>query len=300
MGLFDKVVASSLPLVPKPIVRRVAGPYIAGESMEDELRVSTELNREGYLVAAAILGEFVTERSESEAAVREYQTLLEQMRARHVDGYIHIKPTHLGLKLDKQFCFNNVRALLDTARANDLFVRMDMEDSPCIDDTLEMYYRLRETHDNVGVVIQARMRRSLDDVRKLSRAGANVRVCKGIYLEPHELAYTNPEIINRNYMVLVEELMGAGCYVAAATHDERLVWETSRVVERLGVARDRYEFQMLLGVLTPLRRVVHAAGHRVRVAVPYGPNWYPYSLRRLRKNPAIAGYVLKSLLQGRP
>lgn len=287
----------TLPLVPKPVVRRVASPYIAGERMDDLLRISEDLNREGYRVAAAILGEFVTRREESAEAVREYEALLARMGDRRIDGYIHIKPTHLGLKLDKAFCLENVRALLIAARSHGLFVRMDMEDSPCIDDTLDIYYTLRADFDNVGVVIQARMRRSLADVRELTKVKANVRVCKGIYLEPFSLAFTDPEIISRNYIRLAEELLGAGCTVAMATHDERLVWEGARLVERLGIPRERYEFQMLLGVLAPLRSVIRNAGHPVRVAVPYGPNWYPYSLRRLKKNPAIAGYVLKSLFK---
>jgi proline dehydrogenase len=145
--------------------------------------------------------------------------------------------------------------------------------------------------------MQARMRRSLADVRELAKVKANVRVCKGIYIEPYAIAYTDPEIINRNYIVLAEELLAGGCTVAFATHDERLVWEASRIVDRLHIPRECYEFQMLLGVLAPLRKTIREAGHPVRVAVPYGPNWYPYSLRRLRKNPKIAGYVLKSLLK---
>jgi proline dehydrogenase len=289
------MVASTLPMVPRPVVRRVADPYIAGEKVGDLVRVSTELNRSGYLVAAAILGEFVSRREEAEEAVREYQELLDAMKGGGIDGYIHVKPTHLGLKLDREYCLQNVRQVLDTARRNGQFVRMDMEDSPCIDDTLAMFYRLHEQYDNVGVVIQSRMRRSLDDARKLARVKANVRVCKGIYLEPYALAYTDPEIIRRSFMALVDELLGAGCYVAIATHDERLVWESYRTLDRLGLARERYEFQMLLGVLPSLRGVIHDAGHRLRVAVPFGPNWYPYSLRRLRKNPSIAGYVLKSM-----
>jgi proline dehydrogenase len=297
MGVFDRVVAMTLPLVPKPVVRRVASPYIAGERMDDLLRIAEGLNRDGYRVAAAMLGEFVTRREESVEAVREYEALLARMSERRIDGYIHVKPTHLGLKLDKSFCLENVRTLLAAASRQGLFVRIDMEDSPCIDDTLDMYYRLRPEFDNVGVVIQARMRRSLADVRELVKVKANVRVCKGIYIEPHSIAFTDPELINRNYALLVEELLGAGSSVAIATHDERLVFEATRTIERLSVSQDRYEFQMLLGVMAPLRALVRGAGHRVRVAVPYGPNWYPYSLRRLRKNPAIAGYVLKSLFK---
>ncbi len=298
MSVLNRVLASSLPLVPKPIVRRVASPYLAGEHASDLLRVATGLNRDGFLVAAAMLGEFVTRREEAEEAVREYLALLAQLHAAGVDGYIHVKPTHLGLKLDREFCLANIRRLLDAARVNGQFVRMDMEDSPCIDDTLDVFHRLRREFDNVGVVLQARMRRSIADARELAKVKANVRVCKGIYVEPHAIAYTDPEIINRNFAALVEGLAGAGCYVGIATHDERLVWEAERIIERLRLTREQYEFQMLLGVLTPLRRVIHDAGHRLRVAVPYGPNWYPYSLRRLRKNPAIAGYVLKSFFKG--
>lgn len=297
MGVFNRVVSLTLPLVPKPVVRRVAGPYIAGEGVDDLLRIAEKLNHEGFSVAAAILGEFVTRREESEEAVREYDALLARMGERKVDGYIHVKPTHLGLKVDKSFCLENVRKLLVAARRQGLFVRMDMEDSACIDDTLDMYYQLRPDFDNVGVVIQARMRRSMADARELAKAKANVRVCKGIYIEPYSVAFTDPELISRNYARLLEELLGAGCNVAIATHDERLVFEATGTIERLGIPRERYEFQMLLGVLAPLRAVIHAAGHRVRVAVPYGPNWYPYSLRRLRKNPAIAGYVMKSLFK---
>jgi proline dehydrogenase len=298
MSWVDRLVAASLPLVPKPIVRRVAASYVAGETVDDLLRVSSAINAEGFLVAASILGEFVTRREESVQAVRDYELLLSRFQERRVDGYVHIKLTHLGLKLDRDFCCQNVRQVLAAAKERSFFIRMDMEDSSCIDDTLQIYDRLRPEFDNLGVVIQARMRRSLADVRRLGRVKANVRLCKGIYLEPHPIAYTDGEIINRNYVMLLEELLTAGCYVGIATHDERLVWEASRIIDRLGLKRDQYEFQMLLGVRAPLRRVIQGSGHRLRVAVPYGPNWYPYSLRRLRKNPAIAGYVLKSLFKG--
>jgi proline dehydrogenase len=174
-----------------------------------------------------------------------------------------------------------------------------MEDSPCIDDTLEIFRRVHQEYDNVGIVIQARMRRSLADVRELGRLKANVRICKGIYLEPYAVAYTDAEIIRRNFTLLLEEMLSAGCYAAIATHDERLVWESYRLLERFAVPHDRYEFQMLLGVAASLRTLVRDDGHRVRVAAPFGPNWHAYSMRRLRKNPAITGYVLKSFLQGK-
>lgn len=297
MGALDKLIAASLPLVPKPLVRVFAAPYIAGESLEDQIRVIEKLNGEGFMVASGILGEFVTKREESEEAVRDYQKTLDEIGARKLDSYVHVKPTHLGLKLDEEFCYRNVRAIVEHAKRYGNFVRMDMEDSPCIDDTLDLYFRLREDFDNVGCVIQSRMRRSLEDVRRLAKVQANVRLCKGVYLEPRQIAFTDPRIIQDNYTLLLEELFGAGCYVGIATHDEVLVWEAERLIDKFGLERHQYEFQMLHGVQTELRRIVRDAGHRLRVAVPFGPSWYPYSIRRLRKNPAIAGYVLKAMFQ---
>ena len=297
MSLFDKVVAASLPIVPKPLVRVFSGPYIAGETLDDQIRAVESVNRDGFMVASGILGEFVTRREEAEEAVTDYKSVLDAIAEKQLDSNIHIKPTHLGLKLDKEFCYHNVRAILDHAKIHHNFVRMDMEDSPTIDDTLELYFRLREDFDNVGCVIQARMRRSLDDVRRLANVGANVRLCKGVYLEPRERAYTDRQIIQENYVMLLDELLSAGCYVGIATHDELLIWEAYRLIDRLGLEPHQYEFQMLYGVERELRRIVRDAGHRLRVSVPFGPSWYPYSIRRLRKNPEIAGYVLKSIFK---
>ncbi len=298
MSAFDTLIATSLPLVPKPLVRVIARNYVAGETVDDQVRVTQELNRDGFMVATSILGEFVTQREESEEAVRDYKTFLDRVQEQGLDSNIHVKLTHLGLKLDKEFCYQNMREILTHARELGNFVRMDMEDSPCIDDTLETYYRLREEFDNTGVVVQARMRRSLEDVRRLGEVKANVRICKGIYIEPREIAYVDPEIIRENYVMLLDELLSAGCYVGIATHDERLVWAAYRIIERLDLEPSEYEFQMLHGVDPQLRRIIRSRGHRLRVAVPYGPSWYPYSIRRLRKNPAIAGYVLKAMLKG--
>ncbi len=300
MGALDWVISTSLPLVPKALVSVFAKPYVAGETLSDQLRVIQDLNSQGFMVASGILGEFVTRREESEQAVREYQQCLDEIAARKLDSNIHTKPTHLGLKLDKEFCYQNMRRILEHARGYGNFMRMDMEDSPCIDDTLELYYRLREDFQNVGVVIQSRVRRSLADVRKLAAVKANVRLCKGVYIEPREIAYTDFRIIQENYVMLLEELLSAGCYVGIATHDELLVWEACRIIDRLGLKAHQYEFQMLHGVQPQLRRIVRAQGHRLRVAVPFGPNWYPYSIRRLRKNPAIAGYVFKAIFKGSP
>ncbi len=297
MSPFDKVVATTLPVVPKPLVRRFAGPYIAGETLDDQIRVIESLNREGFMVVSGILGEFVSRQEESEEAVADYKKALDAIAAQKLDSNIQVKPTHLGLKLDKEFCYQNIRTILEHAKTYENFVRMDMEDSPTIDDTLELYLRLHEEFDNFGCVIQARMRRSLDDVRRLVNVGANVRLCKGVYLEPREHAYTDRHIIQENYTMLLDELLSAGCYVGIATHDELLVWEAYRLIDRLELEPHQYEFQMLHGVERELRTIVRDAGHRLRVAVPYGPSWYPYSIRRLRNNPEITGYVLKSIFK---
>lgn len=296
MSFIDRMVVAGLPLMPKFVVRQVAKPYVAGETLPEQAAVIRGLNGEGFRVATCILGEFVERREEAEAAVREYEEVLAAFKRDGLDSTIHIKLSHFGLKLDKEFCFQNLRRLLGTAREAGNFVRIDMEDASCTDDTLEIYRRARREFENVGTVLQACLRRTLADARALGAERANLRLCKGIYIEPHEIAFRDPEIIRSNYLKILEELLGAGCFTAIATHDERLVWGAERIIERLGVDKARYEFQMLHGVLPGLRKVIRAAGHTVRVAVPFGPNWYPYSLRRLRKNPAIAGHVFRAML----
>jgi len=186
-------------------------------------------------------------------------------------------------------------ALLDHARQLDNFVRIDMEDSTCTTPTLEIYRELRKSYDNVGVVIQAYMRRSHDDVRELAAMKANVRLCKGIYVESRHIAYRDRDIVQRNFADLLAHLLDAGCYVGIATHDELLVWEGLRLVRDAQLDRTRYEFQMLLGVDQTLRDILVEAGHRLRVYVPFGKRWYEYSMRRLKENPRIAGYILKNL-----
>ena len=296
MNLFDRLIAASLPITPKPIVRHFARPYLAGETLDDMVSTVGGINAEGFLCAVSILGEFVTQREESEAAVREYKDVLDTILDQKLTSNIHIKLSHMGMKLDKEFCYQNARELLEHARERSNFVRLDMEDSSMTSDTLDLYERLKEEFDNVGVVIQACLRGSLMDARRLAKIKANVRVVKGIYIEPRNISFHDREIIRSSYVRIVEELLGAGCYTAIATHDERLVYEGCNIVDRLGLEPSQYEFQMLLGVDAPLRRIIRDGGHRLRVAVPFGAKWYPYSLRRLRENPTVAGYVFKAVI----
>jgi proline dehydrogenase len=184
-------------------------------------------------------------------------------------------------------------------RASELnnFVRIDMEDSSCTSETLRIYRELRREFTNVGVVVQAYLRRTLDDVAELGDLRPNYRLCKGVYLEPREISYRDMRVINRNYVTLLERLLRGGSYVGIATHDELMVWEAFRLIRELRLPSNAYEFQMLLGVDEQLRDIIHAAGHNLRVYIPFGRDWYAYSVRRLRENPRLAGYVFKAMFK---
>ncbi len=301
MSLFDKLVIWTLPLVPRPVVRKFASRYIAGETLDDALRVVQTLNSLGCCATLDVLGEFITSRSEAENAVQEYFAALDRIQERKLDANISIKLTMLGLKLDLEFCLENVRRLVQRARETSSFVRIDMEDSTCTTDTLYIYSQLRKDFDNVGFVIQAYMRRSLSDIRGMIAAHkrVNTRVCKGIYIEPRDVAYKEMAIINSNYAWLVEELLKNNAYVGIATHDEKLVWAAYHLIDKLKLEKDRFEFQMLLGVEERLRDIIVRDGFKLRVYVPYGQQWYEYSMRRFKENPKVAANVIKNILSSR-
>lgn len=297
MRFLNRAVAAALPLLPKAAIRPFARPYIAGKTVADLVAVGGGLARQGYRLALSQLGEFVTDREQAEEAARVYREVLDEVERAALPAYIHVKTTQLGITFDPDLCRRLVVGLLEHARdRGGVFVRMDMEDSPRIEPTLSLYRGLRaEWPKELGVVIQARMRRSLEDVREIAPHRTPVRLCKGVYLEPHELAFTDPELIRDNFLTLLGELLEAGCRVGIATHDEWVIYHACRLVERLRLGPDDYEFQMLHGVRPRLREIVKDAGHPVRIGVPFGPEWLPYSLRRLRKNPDIAGHVMRAV-----
>jgi proline dehydrogenase len=297
MSLLDRVVSLTLPLVPKPIVRHFSKRYIAGTTTEDAFRVARELRAEGAMATLDILGEFISTREEAEANLEAYRMLVERIATESLpETNISIKLTGLGLLIDRQLCLELTRRLLQEVQARDNFVRIDMEDSSCTSPTLEIYRTLRdEFPGRVGAVLQSRLRRSMDDVDQLTTAAASFRLCKGIYLEPRPIAFTDAELIRRNFVALLDRMFERGAYVGIATHDEILVWEALRLIRQYGLGPEQYEFQMLLGVDEELRRVILSAGHRLRVYVPFGEQWYPYSVRRLRENPQIAGYAFKAM-----
>jgi proline dehydrogenase len=297
VAALDHLIARTLPFVPRPIVRHFAGRYIAGESLADAVRVLRELNGEGYMATLDVLGEEVRSRSLAAGAVQEYLSVLRSIQQERLDSNISVKLTQLGLKIDPDFCLDNTRTLVRQAETQGNFVRIDMEDSSCTTATLDLYRRLRqEGLESVGVVIQACLRRSLADVRALPE-GANVRLCKGIYIEPRAIAWRDRGIVRKNYVQLLEEMIDRGFYVGIATHDEDLAWEALRLIDRRRLPTRAYEFQMLLGVDPELRGLIVRGGHRLRVYVPYGSHWYAYSLRRLKENPRLAGYVLLNLVR---
>ena len=297
MSFFDALVKHGMPWVPKPIVSRVARRYVAGESIDDAVRTLGEMNAEGAMGTVDVLGEEVRDRSKTERAVSQYLDLLSRIEAEGLDANISIKPTMLGLKIDEDLCAANVAAVVDRAAELGNFVRIDMEDHTCTDATLQLYRRIHEAYPTaVGIVLQSYLHRTTADVEDLLPLSPNIRMCKGIYREPRAIAWEDFETIRANFIYNMEKLLAEGAYVGIATHDPHLVWAGMTVVDRLQIDRDRYEFQMLLGVDPELRSIILSAGHRLRVYVPYGRDWYPYSMRRLRENPTIAHHVVRAIL----
>jgi proline dehydrogenase len=292
VSLVDSAIVRLLPAVPRQVVRRISARYIAGEELDDALRVVRTLNDQGKLATIDVLGEEIAEPDEARAIAAAYRETFEAIERGRLDSNVSIKPTALGLKLGYELFRSNLLDVVRHAAERGNFVRIDMEDSSTTDDTLRAYRELRAAgHDNVGVVLQARLKRTLADVAELAELRPNVRLCKGIYLEPAELAYRDFDSIRASFVQAHEELLEAGCYVGIATHDEWLVEQGERLVSARGLGREEYEFQMLLGVRARLGDELVAGGHRLRIYTPFGRHWYAYSLRRLQENPKIAGYI---------
>lgn len=297
MSLLNHFVARTLPFVPKSIVRRVANRYIAGETTDQALGTVSGLNVRGIRGTLDILGEHIHNLEQAKQAAAGYLELLEQIAKRQIDSTVSVKLTQLGLKIDPPACLDLAHRLAGRAKELNNFVRIDMEDSSCTSETLRIYRELRLNHTNVGVVVQAYLRRTVDDVAALEDLTPNYRLCKGVYVEPREISYRDMRIINRNYVYLLEKLLRKGSYVGIATHDELMVWEAFRIIRELNLPPTAYEFQMLFGVDDQLRDIILAAGHKVRIYIPFGRDWYAYSVRRLRENPRLAGYVFKAMFK---
>ena len=294
MSLLDRAVVTLLPAVPKPVIMRISSRYIAGPSLDDGCRVVAGLNAEGKLATVDVLGEEVAKASEAEEIAAEYVAALDAFERDDLDANVSVKLTGLGLKLDYELCKRNVETVIAAAEPTNRFVRIDMEDSSTTDDTLRLFRELRdEGHARVGPVLQASLRRTVADAASL--AGASVRLCKGIYVEPESIQFRDDQEVRVSFVRALETLLDGGCYAAIATHDEWLVDRALDAIGERGLTPDAYEFQMLLGVRPELGDRIVTDGHRLRIYVPYGRQWYEYSLRRLQENPKIAGYVAGDL-----
>ena len=289
----NRFIAWSLPALPKSWVGVVARHYIAGETLDAAVDTAFCLNRSGCGVTLDLLGEAPETRAECRRAVAVYEQALARIGADALDAGISIKPSQMGYHLDPAFCRENIRHLVERAARQGSFVRLDMEDSDFVDPTLEIFNALRaEKFENVGVVLQAYLRRAMADVESLGANRSNVRLCKGAYYwELRSRVYKDPAIINTSYTHLLEQLFLSGCFTGIATHDEKLVFEALRLIQTLDIPASQYEFQMLYGVEEELRQILVDQGHRVRVYVPFGKDWFAYSVRRLRENPRMVGYV---------
>jgi proline dehydrogenase len=299
MNLPNQLILSAIQVLPRPLVKRFAMRYIAGEGLDDAVRVVKDIHSKQMMATMDVLGENVSTREESLAAVRECEEVLHSIHKHHLDANLSIKLTQFGLKIDGKFCHSNVKRLLGIASGYNNFVRIDMEDSSTTSETLELYGKLRsEGFENVGTVIQANMRRSEEDVRRLVSMKANIRLCKGAYVEPEAIALKGKEQIRLNYLKLLKILFEGECYVGIATHDDFLIDKAYQTIQEMNLQKSDYEFQMLHGVRMKLRDKIVSDGHRLRVYVPFGRSWYAYSIRRFKENPQMAWNVLQAIFSG--
>ena len=299
--MFNKLIAAMLPFFPKKFVWLFSKPYIAGETVEDAIKASKDLNSKGCMVTIDILGEFIKTLEEAEANTKEYIELIECVEKEDIDGNYSVKPTMFGLLIDKDACYKYIREIVVKAVEYNNFIRVDMEDSPCTDMEIELFRKLKaEFPKNVGLVFQAYMKRTHKDLEDLmdihsEEIPLNYRLCKGIYVEPKEIAHKKYEEINEHFLKDIEFCLKNGVYPGIATHDKPIVEGSYKLLEEFNVPKEKYEFQMLYGVTPKLRQSILDKGHRMRVYVPYGKQWFGYSTRRLKENPKMANHIIKAL-----
>lgn len=294
--MLNQLIIKAMPLVPKSLVHVFAKKYIAGDNLSDAVRVTKELEAMGGMSTIDVLGEFVTSKERSLHEKGMSEKVLDAIKDNKLKSYLSVKPTSLGLGIDVDFAYDNISSLVEKASKQGTFVRLDMENSPYTTLTLDLYRKLRDKgFSNVGVVIQAYMRRSMQDVKDLIKYKPSIRLCKGIYVEAEEIAYKKPDEIRKNYNDLLNLMLDNGMYVGIATHDEPLIKNALEQIKLRKLKPEDYEFQMLLGVRDERRNELLKMGNRLRVYVPFGKDWYGYSTRRLKENPQMAGHIFKSI-----
>ncbi|MCK5766055.1 MAG: proline dehydrogenase family protein [Bacteroidales bacterium] len=299
--MFNKLIASLLPYMPKKFIWLFSKRYIAGTTIQDAVRESRKLNREGIMITVDLLGEFITDLKQADENKNEYIDIIETFEKENIDGNYSLKPTMFGLLLDEEVCYNNIREIVAKAAEYGNFVRVDMEDSQCVDREIALFRRLKdEFPENTGLVFQSYMKRTLDDIKGLEDLNTvpnpvNYRLCKGIYVEPAEVAFKKYQEINDHFLTDLEYIFENKMYPGIATHDKPLVEGAYKLIEKYNVPKEMYEFQMLFGVTPELRKSVVEKGHRMRVYVPFGSQWFAYSTRRLKENPRMASLIIKAL-----
>ena len=295
--IFNRVLIASMQLLPRSLIWQFSRRYIAGTQLADAYQTAQELNAAGCSATVDVLGEDSIRPEQVSAACDLYLQALDGIRSATLDCNVSIKLSEMGLRFDVDLCKEVMRKLLSSARDHGNFVRIDMEDSSVTSVTLDIYRELRKEYDNVGTVIQSCLKRSEADVQELLQGGpTNIRLCKGIYIEPEDIAWRDADDIRHSFQRLLEQLLrGGATRVGIATHDPLLVAHAEDIIRELDIPRDRYEFQMLLGVAGRLRNDLVAKGHPLRVYVPFGELWFNYSMRRLRENPNIAGHIVGNL-----
>jgi len=299
--MLNKLIAGILPHMPKGFVWVFSKRYIAGKTIEGAIRASRELNRDGILVTVDLLGEFIKTLDEAEANKVEYLEIIDTFMKEKIDGNFSLKPTMFGLLIDKEVAYKNIREIVAHAASYNNFIRVDMEDSQCVDLEIDIYRRLKaEFPENVGLVVQAYLRRTSKDLEAMldlhdKKNPLNYRLCKGIYVEPEDIAYKKYLEINEHFLEDLEFIFKNGLYPGIATHDKPLIEGAYKLIEKYNVPKENYEFQMLYGVTPERRKSIVDKGHRMRVYVPFGEQWFAYSTRRLKENPKMASLIIKAL-----
>jgi proline dehydrogenase len=299
--MINQLIIKMLPLMPKKLVWLFSRKYIAGETIDDAIRVCRTLNGRNVKITIDLLGEFITRLDEATANKLAYLQIIDRVEQEKIDGNYSLKPTSFGLLIDPEACYRNIREIVAKAASCGNFVRIDMEDSQCTDLEIALFRRLHaEFPGNTGLVLQAYMRRTLRDIKEMgdihhAETPLNFRLCKGIYVEPENIAYKKYQEINDHFLEDLEYMFQQGMYPGIATHDKSLAEGAYRLIEKYGLSRDKYEFQMLYGVTPELRQSIVDRGHAMRVYVPFGKEWFGYSTRRLKENPKMATHIIKAL-----
>lgn len=296
MSLFNNLIVSLTEKLPKPIVKKFSQRYIAGENLTDAVELVKKLNASGIYATLDVLGESIKNKEESKKSKESCAAVLDSILDSKLNSNLSLKPTQMGLSIDEDFAYSQIKELVQRAKSQNNFVRLDMEDSQCTQKTINIYKKLRHEFDNVGIVLQSYLKRTYDDVVDLCKTHSNIRLCKGIYVESEKIAFKDRQVIRDNYVKCLEYIFNSGGYVGIATHDDYLVNKVYEIISKLNLSKSSFEFQMLLGVKEDLRNKINSDGYKMRVYVPFGKDWYAYSIRRLQENPQVARYIFNNLI----